>query len=231
MTDDLNCPDGTTEYFTTSDDPNLLSEYVWSAADQAWLYKGLVRREDLPSRRVQAAAVTGLRAALHSYVHATARPDVRPYFKLGPTGPGPRAASGGGPWDVPALCQAYQWPTGLAGGGVIAIVELGGGWVQSDMDQFFASIGQPVPQITDVSVDGTRNTPELRAEQRRWRGRARHRGRRRRVLCGDRQAGHDPRLLGAGYRRRGARCDARWLRCMLDLLGCGRSQVGSASGQ
>jgi kumamolisin len=43
---------------------------------------------------------------------------------------------------------------------VIAIVELGGGWVASDMSQFFAGIGQPVPQITDVSVDGTQNTPD-----------------------------------------------------------------------
>ena len=63
------------------------------------------------------------------------------------------------PWDVPALCAAYQWPTGLSGGGVIAIVELGGGWVQSDMDLYFTSLNQPAPQITDVSVDGTKNTP------------------------------------------------------------------------
>ncbi|MGB6726461.1 MAG: S53 family peptidase [Terracidiphilus sp.] len=62
-------------------------------------------------------------------------------------------------WTVPSLCAAYNWPTGLAGGGVIAIVELGGGWVQSDMTAYFQSIGQPVPSITDVSVDGTQNTP------------------------------------------------------------------------
>jgi kumamolisin len=62
-------------------------------------------------------------------------------------------------WTVPNLCAAYNWPTGLAGGGVIAIVELGGGWVQSDMNSYFQSIGQPVPSITDVSVDGTQNTP------------------------------------------------------------------------
>jgi kumamolisin len=61
---------------------------------------------------------------------------------------------------VPDLCAAYSWPTGLTGGGVIALVELGGGWVQSDMDLFFQSIGQPTPQITDVSVDGTENTPD-----------------------------------------------------------------------
>jgi subtilase family serine protease len=43
---------------------------------------------------------------------------------------------------------------------VIAIVELGGGWVQSDMDEFFKGIGEgALPQITDVSVDGTQNTP------------------------------------------------------------------------
>ena len=64
-----------------------------------------------------------------------------------------------GPWTVPNLCAAYNWPTGLAGGGVIAIIELGGGWVQSDLDAFFQSVSQPSPQITDVSVDGTKNSP------------------------------------------------------------------------
>ena len=84
-----------------------------------------------------------------------------PYFKLRkPTPSGVAAAAPAAePWTVPALCAAYNWPTGLAGGGVIAIVELGGGWVQSDMDAFFQSIGQPSPEITDVSVDGTQNSP------------------------------------------------------------------------
>ena len=165
MTDDSNRPDGTTEYYTTPNDPNLRSVYVWSAADQTWLYKGLVRREDLPARTMQTAARIGLRAAVHSYVHVARRPNVKPYFKL-PTARPPtgrqaeRAARDGGPWNVPDLCAAYNWPTGLAGGGVIAIVELGGGWVQSDMDQFFGGINQPVPQITDVSVDATTNTPD-----------------------------------------------------------------------
>lgn len=63
------------------------------------------------------------------------------------------------PWTVPALCSAYGWPKGLAGGGVIAIVELGGGWTSADLAQFFGGINQPVPAITDVSVDGTQNAP------------------------------------------------------------------------
>src|SRR5579862_8230931 len=103
-------------------------------------------------------ATGSLVAGLHSYLHFARRPLCKPYFKLSRTKPVPRTAAAG-PWDVPALCAAYNWPAGLAGGGVIAIVELGGGWVQSDMSQFFGGIGQPVPQITDVSVDGTQNTP------------------------------------------------------------------------
>jgi subtilase family serine protease len=47
----------------------------------------------------------------------------------------------------------------MPGGGVIAIVELGGGWQPSDMQQFFSSIFQPTPLITEISVDGTKNTP------------------------------------------------------------------------
>lgn len=85
-----------------------------------------------------------------------------PYFKLrkrNERGEVAATAPGAGPWTVPNLCTAYNWPSGLAGGGVIAVVELGGGWVQADMAAFFQSINQPTPQITDVSVDGTQNSP------------------------------------------------------------------------
>ena len=82
---------------------------------------------------------------------------IKPYWKRGSV---TRAhAAGAGPWTVPDLCAAYQWPTGLAGGGVIGIVELGGGWVATDLAAFFASIGQPTPTVVDVSVDGTTNAP------------------------------------------------------------------------
>ena len=79
----------------------------------------------------------------------------KPYFKL----PTDMAAAAAGAWNVPDLCAAYNWPANAPGGGIIAIVELGGGWVQSDMDAFFQSVKQPTPQITDVSVDGTQNSP------------------------------------------------------------------------
>jgi kumamolisin len=63
------------------------------------------------------------------------------------------------PWAVPALCAAYGWPTNATGSGVIAIVELGGGWNKADVEQFCKTNKVPVPTITDVSVDGSTNSP------------------------------------------------------------------------
>lgn len=70
----------------------------------------------------------------------------------------PRAAASG-PWTVGALCAAYSWPQNAPGGGVIAIVELGGGWVSSDLEAFCKANGVPMPTVVDVSVDGTKNAP------------------------------------------------------------------------
>ncbi len=104
------------------------------------------------------------RRAVHSIHkhHAAKDYPIHPYFKrrkLFSAGARAAQASNTTTWSVPDLCSAYKWPSGLAGGGVIAIVELGGGWVQSDMDAFFQSINQPTPNLTDVSVDGTQNSP------------------------------------------------------------------------
>ncbi len=79
----------------------------------------------------------------------------RPYVKFAPRS----ATAADTTWNVPALCKAFNWPSGLAGDGVIAIVELGGGWIASDLATFCADNNVPAPSITDVSVDGTRNAP------------------------------------------------------------------------
>jgi subtilase family serine protease len=84
----------------------------------------------------------------------------QPYIKYAKTEPAARP-SDAKPWDVAALCWAYDWPVGLVGGGVIAIVELGGGWVSSDLEKFCMHNNIPVPSVTDVSVDGMRNRPGI----------------------------------------------------------------------
>ena len=71
----------------------------------------------------------------------------------------PPASPVAGTWDVPALCASYGWPTNAVGTGTIAIVELGGGWNHADVAQFCAVNRVPMPTITDVSVDGSTNSP------------------------------------------------------------------------
>ena len=77
-----------------------------------------------------------------------------PYFKRPTQTVGARVAGAPASWDIADLCKAYDWPTGLVGGGTIAIVELDGGWVESDMRDFFARNNLPYPTITDVPPSG-----------------------------------------------------------------------------
>jgi hypothetical protein len=76
-------------------------------------------------------------------------------------------AGDGAGWTVPEICEAYTWPKGLegkglAGGGTIAIIHLGGGWRQADIDEFFTdpALDGKRPHVSDHSVDGvTQNGP------------------------------------------------------------------------
>ena len=55
--------------------------------------------------------------------------------------------------------ELYDFPTGVDGTGHnIAIVELGGGYADSDTAQAFQSMGLTPPTVTAVSVDGATNT-------------------------------------------------------------------------
>ncbi|KPV43411.1 S53 family peptidase [Alicyclobacillus ferrooxydans] len=61
------------------------------------------------------------------------------------------------PTQVAAL---YNFPTNVdCSGQCIGIIELGGGYSKSNLDQYFASLGVPTPTITSVSVDGGQNQP------------------------------------------------------------------------
>jgi kumamolisin len=92
-------------------------------------------------------------AAVHSYSHLIRKNGVRPYIKR------PLDLRSVSSWSIPDLCTAYGWPSKSApGGGVIAIIELGGGWTKEDVAQFFKNANLPAPNITDVSVDGTQNS-------------------------------------------------------------------------
>ena len=59
------------------------------------------------------------------------------------------------------LGKIYQFPTGTDGSGqTVAIVELGGGFGQADLDSYFGSLGITGPTVTAVGVDGAANVPD-----------------------------------------------------------------------
>jgi kumamolisin len=58
------------------------------------------------------------------------------------------------------VAQAYGFPSGLTGAGqTVAIIELGGGFNQADLNTYFAGLGLPAPTVTAVGVDGGSNAP------------------------------------------------------------------------
>jgi kumamolisin len=71
----------------------------------------------------------------------------------------------GGGYDPTQVAQAYDFPANLDGSGqTIAILELGGGYQQSDLDSFFSKLGITTPSVTAVSVDGGTNSPGTAAD-------------------------------------------------------------------
>jgi kumamolisin len=59
-----------------------------------------------------------------------------------------------------ALGKIYNFPAGTDGSGqTLAIIELGGGFNQSDLDTYFTGLGIAKPSVTAVGVDGGANTP------------------------------------------------------------------------
>jgi len=59
------------------------------------------------------------------------------------------------------LAAIYDFPAGFTGQGeTIGIIELGGGYNQTDLDNYFQQLGvSPAPSVTAVSVDGATNSP------------------------------------------------------------------------
>jgi kumamolisin len=82
------------------------------------------------------------------------RPQLRPQFRIAD----PQAVTSS--YTPVEVAQAYDFPTGATGAGqCVAIVELGGGFQQSDLETYFGDLGLAVPTVTAVSVDGATNSP------------------------------------------------------------------------
>jgi kumamolisin len=58
------------------------------------------------------------------------------------------------------LAQLYNFPSNNGSGQCVAIIELGGGYQDSDLQTYFQNQNIPLPTVTSVSVDGGQNTPD-----------------------------------------------------------------------
>jgi len=83
------------------------------------------------------------------------RPQARAHFQV--AGTGQRAAAAGVSYTPPQLGQAYSFLSVPTAGQTLAIIELGGGYAQSDLDTYFAGLGIAIPAVSAVGVDGAAN--------------------------------------------------------------------------
>lgn len=89
------------------------------------------------------------------------RPQARPHFQLSDSATSTvQAAARRISYTPPQLAQLYDFPAGINGSGeCIAIIELGGGYTDSDLQAYFQGLGISQPTVTSVSVDGGQNNP------------------------------------------------------------------------
>ncbi len=63
-------------------------------------------------------------------------------------------------YTPPQVAAAYSFPTGVTGAGeTVAIIELGGGYSQTDLNTYFQNLGIAPPSVSAVGVDGGSNSP------------------------------------------------------------------------
>jgi kumamolisin len=90
------------------------------------------------------------------------RPQAETHFRIAskPSGSAKPAATAVS-YTALQVAQAYSYPTSVNGTGeTIGIIELGGGFNQSDLDTYFSGLNiSPAPTVVAVSVDGAQNQP------------------------------------------------------------------------
>jgi kumamolisin len=82
------------------------------------------------------------------------RNTARPWHAIAPR------AGGGAPLTPLQVAKAYQFPAGDGHGQTVGIIELGGAFVQKDLDVYLASLNVPRTTVTVVPVMGAKPTSD-----------------------------------------------------------------------
>lgn len=85
------------------------------------------------------------------------RPQARPHFRFRPP---IRAAHAQAKAFTPLeLASLYDFPAGNGAGQCVGLIELGGGYSESDLTAYFSQLGVAKPNVISVGVDGAKNAP------------------------------------------------------------------------
>jgi kumamolisin len=92
------------------------------------------------------------------------RRQAEPQIAHAPAGPaagGTDAVAGAAIFTPPQVAGIYAFPVSLAQGAgqCIGLIELGGGYRDSDLQAYFQSLGVAAPTVVSISVDSAVNTP------------------------------------------------------------------------
>lgn len=86
------------------------------------------------------------------------KPQARPHFRFRPPFKPARGAAPASFTPVD-LARLYDFPDGDGAGQCIAIIELGGGYRDSDLSAYFKKLGVKAPTVVSVGVDDAKNAP------------------------------------------------------------------------
>jgi kumamolisin len=119
-------------------------------------------------QRHNAAAFIGRTGAVHvpdalngvvtSVLGLDSRPQARPHFRMRPPMQPARDARVAS-FSPTQLATLYDFPASTGAGQCVAIVELGGGYRDEDLDAYFARLGVSRPEVVAVPVGGGANAP------------------------------------------------------------------------
>jgi kumamolisin len=98
---------------------------------------------------------TNLSGIVEAVLGLDNRPQAKPHFRVRPASASPAAVS----YSPPQVAELYGYPAGAGAGECVALIELGGGFRQTDLDTYFAGLGVASPTVVAVSVDKGANTP------------------------------------------------------------------------
>ncbi|SFE32578.1 kumamolisin [Bacillus sp. OV194] len=94
------------------------------------------------------------------------RPQTKPHFRIRRENiETAKQRKTGSSFTPPQVAKLYNFPTDInCKDQCIGIIELGGGYRNTDLKEYFTRLGVPVPHITNVSIKGAKNKPTGRPD-------------------------------------------------------------------